>query len=121
MGIGGNMKRLLLASYWTIVPLVLLRALTNGDELIAYFDLTSLTLVFIPAFLAYLISRDVALSMIGGTIGGVFGLVLGALLTFSSGITDVQAILVGFSVSLLPLLYSLTLNLILLPLYIIKK
>lgn len=116
------MKRLFLILYVVIISLVALRAMINGQALIAYFDFTSLSLVFVPCTLVFLLTkkqRDCFKYVILTSIcSGFLGLVLGLILTFSNGYYDVEGTLMGLSVALLPMLYSLLLNLLIFPLHL---
>ncbi|ELB7528181.1 hypothetical protein RUZ38_004372 [Vibrio vulnificus] len=119
------MKRAFLSLYVTITSLVVLRALFNGQDLISYFDFTSLSLVFVPCTLVFLLTKKqkdcfkhVILTSI---LAGSFGLVLGVILTFSNNYLDVEGAFIGLSVALLPMLYALLVSLLVFPLHLVSN
>ncbi|EGQ7677971.1 hypothetical protein MW334_003539 [Vibrio parahaemolyticus] len=118
------MKRFHVWLYLVFTGLVVFRAITNGQELIAYFDLTSVFLVLIPSVIVYLANRSekwvIKATIKTSIIAGFFGLALGLVLTFSKAV-DVESAFVGVSVSMLPLLYSLLISIFLYPIHLMKR
>ncbi|WP_456297320.1 hypothetical protein M1D72_14190 [Vibrio sp. AK197] len=119
------MKRAFLTLYLVVTSLVVLRALINGQDLINYFDLTSLSLVCVPSILVFLLTKKdhdcFKYVILTSIFAGFFGLILGVILTFSKGYFDVEATFVGVGVALLPMLYALLLSLLILPFQLISK
>ncbi|MFA0114706.1 hypothetical protein AB4407_13690 [Vibrio sp. 10N.261.46.E11] len=119
------MKRAFLSLYIAITSLVVLRALINGQDLINYFDFTSLSLVFVPCILVFLVTKKqqhcFKYVMLTSIFTGFLGLVLGVILTFSNGYFDVEGTLMGLSVALLPMLYALILSLLIFPLHLVSN
>ena len=115
------MKSFLSWFYIAAVGLVIFRLLVNGQELMAYFDLTSALLVFVPSFLMFLMNRgkeDVVKGVMSiSLLAGLFGLLVGFVLTFSNYYLhkEAEGVFVGLSVALLPLLYAVALNVFLFP------
>ncbi|EHZ2746731.1 MotA/TolQ/ExbB proton channel family protein [Vibrio vulnificus] len=119
------MKRTFLSLYMAITSLVVLRALFNGQDLISYFDFTSLSLVLVPCTLVFLLTKKqkncfkhVILTSI---LAGFFGLVLGVILTFSNGHLDVEGAFMGLSVALLPMFYALLVSLLIFPFHLVSN
>lgn len=119
------MKRAFLAFYIALTSLVVLRALFNGQDLIGYFDFTSMSLVFVPCTLVFLLTKkqkDCFKYVISTAIfAGFLGLVLGSILTFSNSYHDVEGVFLGLSVAFLPMLYALLLSLLLFPLHLVSN
>ncbi|MGD1455281.1 hypothetical protein [Vibrio harveyi] len=118
------MKRVYVWLYLLIIGLLVFRALLNGQELIYYFDFTSMSLVVAPSLFVFLQNRrkqGVIKSVIKASFAGaLFGFVLGAFLTLSNT-QDMESVLVGLSVAILPLLYATMIGLFLYPLHLLKN
>lgn len=118
------MKRASLLIYVIITSLITFRALADGQDLINYFDFTSLSLVIAPSTLVFLITRKknncVKYVMLTSILAGTFGLILGTILTFSGDHFEPEGTLMGLSIALLPILYASLLSLLICPFHFIS-
>ncbi|WP_052478921.1 hypothetical protein [Vibrio jasicida] len=114
------MSKLFSTIYFVVISGVLFRAFSYGAEWPAYYDFTSLSLVLIPSFLIYLISKSIKFALISAWLGALLGLILGLYLTFSNFV-EMQAAFGGISVSMLPMLYAAVISLYFYPLHLLRE
>lgn len=121
MDIGGNgMKFSYFYCLYVLATLYVMTSLLTLAGFDMYVDTTSFITVFVPSLAvgigSYVYAKDKFFSSVVVTalVSGLFGTTAGIIATFSN-VFDAQGVYAGIAVSLLPLLYSLSIILFLVP------